>query len=227
MLHRLCGPPSIPLSFSLATVLPRRDAYRVSFGTAGLGTGHTKHPSFRARTTRVSNPVCSPSFRASASVVVQCAAFATGVPPDIYAFHRYTGNSTHLSHTQARQFRLQALRLSPEISQVTYRTAYAPFTPNNSEQRLPPSYYRGCWHEVSRGFFHRYRHYRPGRKEFTSQGTSSSTRRCCVRVSPIAQNSPLLPPVGVWTVFQFQCGRAPSQAGYRSSPWWAITPPTS
>ena len=25
------------------------------------------------------------------------AAFATGVPPDIYAFHRYTGNSTHLS----------------------------------------------------------------------------------------------------------------------------------
>ncbi len=74
--------------------------------------------------------------------------------------------------------------LSPEISLVTYRAAYAPFTPNNSEQRLPPSYYRGCWHEVSRGFFHRYRHNRPGRKEFTSQGTSSSTRRCCVRVSP-------------------------------------------
>ncbi len=117
--------------------------------------------------------------------------------------------------------------LSPEISQVTYRTAYALFTPNNSEQRLPPSYYRGCWHEVSRGFFHRYRHNLPGRKEFTSQGTSSSTRRCCVRVSPIAQNSPLLPPVGVWTVFQFQCGRAPSQAGYRSKPWWAVTPPTS
>ncbi len=67
-------------------------------------------------------------------------------------------------------------------------------TPNNSEQRLPPSYYRGCWHEVSRGFFHRYRHNRPGRKEFTSQGTSSSTRRCCVRVSPIAQNSPLCLP---------------------------------
>ncbi len=26
MLHRLCGPPSIPLSFNLATVLPRRNA---------------------------------------------------------------------------------------------------------------------------------------------------------------------------------------------------------
>ncbi len=30
MLHRLCGPPSIPLSFSLAAVLPRRDAQCVS-----------------------------------------------------------------------------------------------------------------------------------------------------------------------------------------------------
>src|SRR6202040_2926365 len=78
--------------------------------------------------------------------------------------------------------------LSPEISQVTCGTAYAPFTPN---------------------------------------GVSSSTLRRCVRVPPIAQNSPLLPPVGVWTVFQFKCGRAPSQAGYRSLPWWAITPPTS
>ncbi len=26
------------------------------------------------------------------------------------------------------------------------------FKPSYSEQRLPPSYYRGCWHEVSRGF---------------------------------------------------------------------------
>ena len=118
-------------------------------------------------------------------------------------------------------------KLSLEISHKTYKTAYAPFTPNNSEQRSPPSYYRGCWHEVSRGFFFRYRHYRPDRKEFTYRSTSSSTRRCCVRVSPIAQNSPLLPPVGVWTVFQFQCVRAPSQAGYRSQSWWAITPPTN
>ncbi len=47
----------------------------------------------RDRTTRVSNPVCSPRFRASTSVSVQQAAFAAGVPPDIYAFHRYTRNS--------------------------------------------------------------------------------------------------------------------------------------
>src|SRR3974377_1760345 len=121
--------------------------------------------------------------------------------------------------------------LSPEISHQTYQTAYAPFTPNNSEQRSPPPYYRGCWHGVSRGFFFRYRQtlagIRPCRKDFTHQDASSSTRRCCVRVSPIAQNSPLLPPVGVWTVFQFQCVRAPSQAGYRSSSWWPVTPPTN
>src|ERR1700716_3819114 len=37
MLHRLCGPPSIPLSFNLAAVLPRRCAYRVSCDTEELG----------------------------------------------------------------------------------------------------------------------------------------------------------------------------------------------
>ncbi len=30
-------------------------------------------------------------------------------------------------------------------------------TPNNSEQRLLPTYYRGCWHVVSRNFFCGYR----------------------------------------------------------------------
>ena len=33
MLHRLCGPPSIPLSFTLAGILPRRYTYHVCFGT--------------------------------------------------------------------------------------------------------------------------------------------------------------------------------------------------
>ena len=37
----------------------------------------------------------------------QLTAFATGVPPDIYEFHLYTGNSTTLSETLARQFRVQ------------------------------------------------------------------------------------------------------------------------
>ncbi len=43
-------------------------------------------------------------------------------------------------------------RLSPEISYLTCQSACARFTPNKSEQRSHPSYYRGCWHEVSRCF---------------------------------------------------------------------------
>src|SRR3954468_4060071 len=34
---------------------------------------------------------------------------------------------------------------------------YARFTPNDSGQRLLPTYYRGCWHVVSRSFLWRYR----------------------------------------------------------------------
>ena len=50
-------------------------------------------------------------------------------------------------------------RLSCGLSHQTYHSACARFTPNKSGQRLPPTYYRGCWHVVSRGFLVRYRHY--------------------------------------------------------------------
>ena len=108
------------------------------------------------------------------------------------------------------------LGLSPKIPHQTCTTTYAPFKPSDSEQRSPPLSYRGCWHRVSRGLFIGYRHYLPLQKEFTTRRPSSSTRRRCIRLSPIVQNSPLLPPVGVWTVSQFQCGRPTSQPGYPS-----------
>ncbi len=47
--------------------------------------------------------------------------------------------------------------LSQGISHLTCLTAYTPFTPSNSEQRLHPPYYRGCWHGVSRCFLWWYR----------------------------------------------------------------------
>ena len=49
-------------------------------------------------------------------------------------------------------------RLSRGLSHQTYSSACARFTPNKSGQRLPPTYYRGCWHVVSRGFLLGYRH---------------------------------------------------------------------
>ena len=104
--------------------------------------------------------------------------------------------------------------LSPYISPLTCNPACAPFTPSKSGQRSPPTYYRGCWHVVSRGLFCVYRQFLPHLKKFTIRKPSSFTRRCCVRVAPIAQYPPLLPPVGVWAVSQSQCGRSTSQFGY-------------
>ena len=114
--------------------------------------------------------------------------------------------------------------LSLALLSTTFFPACAPFTPNNSGQRLPPTYYRGCWHVVSRGLFPVYRQLpirliRRREKSFTSRSPSSLTRRRSIRVSPIVEYSPLLPPVGVWTVSQFHCGRSSSQTGYRSSAW--------
>ena len=48
-------------------------------------------------------------------------------------------------------------RLSRDLLHLTYQTAYTPFTPSNSGQRLLPPYYRGCWHGVSRSLLCGYR----------------------------------------------------------------------
>ena len=79
--------------------------------TLSLGPRHSvaegECSSFTVRTTRVSNPVRYPHFRASTSVTAQKAAFAIGVLRDIYAFHRYTTNSAFLYRTQETQYQLQ------------------------------------------------------------------------------------------------------------------------
>ncbi len=106
-------------------------------------------------------------------------------------------------------------RLSPGLSHSTKQAAYTRFTPNDSEQRSHPPYYRGCWHGVSRCLLKRYRQgngvlfpllIRPSPQCFTIRKPSSHTRRGWIRLSPIVQYSPLLPPVGVWAVSQSQCG---------------------
>ena len=56
----------------------------------------------------------------------------------------------------------------------------------------------------------------PWEKEFTLRRASSSTRDRWVTLAGIAQDSRLLPPVGVGPVSQCPSGRPPSQAGYPS-----------
>ena len=110
--------------------------------------------------------------------------------------------------------------LSGGLSPPMRPAACAPFTPSNSGQRSAPTSYRGCWHVVSRAFFRGYRHcLRPPEKRFTPRRASSRTRRCSVRLAPIAENSLLLPPVGVGAVSQSPCGWSSSQTSDRSSPW--------
>src|SRR5256885_14496915 len=48
-------------------------------------------------------------------------------------------------------------QLGQELSHSTFGTACARFTPSKSGQRSQPTYYRGCWHVVSRCLFLEYR----------------------------------------------------------------------
>ena len=68
----------------------------------------TQCTSLTVRTTRVSNPVCSPHLRTSASVICLKPAFAIGILPDIYRFHPYTWNSDFTSVTLVIQFSMQS-----------------------------------------------------------------------------------------------------------------------
>ena len=69
-------------------------------------------------------------------------------------------------------------KLSLYLSPPTDRSAYTPFTPSKSGQRLLPPYYRGCWHGVSRSFLWRYRQSAKGR--CSSLLTGFYTPRCFI-----------------------------------------------
>ena len=156
MLHRLCGSPSIPLSFNLAAVLPRWITYCVNSGTEGVSPPTPSNHRLRCglpgylilfaphafaphRQLSSSNPPSPLVF-----LLISTHFTATlGIPP----------TSTSLKTCSFKR----RYRLSRYISRLTCLPAYAPFTPSNSGQRLPPTYYRGCWHVVSRGFLLGYR----------------------------------------------------------------------
>ena len=202
------------MSFNLAIVLPRWDTYCVNCGTEGV-----RPPTPSIHRLRRGLPGYLILFAPHAFEPQR--QLLSSKPPSPLVFLLI---STHFTATLGIPLSSPTLELhsfdpltglSPALLRPTCDAACAPFTPNNSGQRLPPTYYRGCWHVVSRGLFVRYRHlFRPRQKKFTTRKPSSFTRRCWVRLAPIAQYSPLLPPVGVWAVSQSQCGRSTSQSGY-------------
>ena len=156
----MCGPPSIPLSFNLAVVLPRWITYCVNSGTEGVSpptpsnhrlrrglpgylilfAPHAFEPQRQLKPSRPPSPLVflliSTHFTAT-----------LGIPPASTSLKTCSFERDH--------------RLSRWIRHSTYKPAYAPFTPSNSGQRSLPTYYRGCWHVVSRSFLPRYRHLRP------------------------------------------------------------------
>ena len=108
-------------------------------------------------------------------------------------------------------------RLSRGLSHQTYQSACARFTPNKSGQRLPPTYYRGCWHVVSRGFLVKYRHW----VNSYSYPRSSLTTEL-YEPKPFFTHAALLHQTCV------HCGRFPTAASRRSLgrvsvPMWPIT----
>ncbi len=113
-------------------------------------------------------------------------------------------------------------RLSRELSHPTHKTACGPFTPSKSEQHLPPLYYRGCWHRVSRDFLLRYYqtrnvlsslHLLPQDRSLQPEGlrpprgVACSYFRTLTMISTAASRRSL-------GSSQSQCGRSPSQVGY-------------
>ena len=116
--------------------------------------------------------------------------------------------------------------LSPELSGRTCVPACAPFTPNDSGQRLPPTYYRGCWHVVSRGFLAGYRPCRspllplfPGNRALRPEGLLHSRGVAPSGFRPL--------PALLRQAFA-HCGRFPTAASRRSLgrvsvPMWPFT----
>ena len=180
---------------------------------------HPECAPFKVGTTRVSNPVCSPDFRASASVLFKESAFASGVLQDINAFHRYTLHSGPPSRTRAAQSRTHfpgwARRFHIRHTPPPTRPL-RPVNPNNARDLCITAAagtelaVASSWGTINSTGCSPVPPF-PPRQEFTTRGPPSSTQRRIVRLSPIANDPRLQPPVGVWAVSQSQWGWSSSQ----------------
>ena len=108
-------------------------------------------------------------------------------------------------------------RLSRGLSHQTYSSACARFTPNKSGQRLPPTYYRGCWHVVSRDFLVKYR-----------QRMNSYSHTCSSLTTELYEPKPFFTHAVLLHQACAHCGRFPTAASRRSMgrvsvPLWPIS----
>ena len=144
------------MSFNLAIVLPRWDTYCVNCGTQGVSP---RTPSIH----RLQRGLPGYLILFAPHAFAPQRQLTSSKPPSPLVFLLI---STHFTATLGIPLSSPTLELhsfgpltglSPALLRPTCDAACAPFTPNNSGQRLPPTYYRGCWHVVSRGLFVRYR----------------------------------------------------------------------
>ena len=129
------------------------------------------------------------------------AAFATGLPPDIHAFHCYSGIPP--SPLTRQTVSKAALWLSQDFtSDLSHRLRALLLS--NSEQRLPPLSYRGCWHRVSRGLSAGYHHYFPCKRSLQPEGF-------ILHAAPLHRLSPICAKFHcclLWSRTVLQCGRS-------------------
>ncbi len=87
------------------------------------------------------------------------------------------------------------LQLSCRLSPPTLSPTYTPFTPSNSGQRSDPTYYRGCWHVVSRSLFVGYGQSR------SKSGHSSPAKEVYILTDFILHAASLRQPFGRCAIF--------------------------
>ena len=163
---------------------------------------------FTARTTRVSNPVCSPSFRPSPSDPFSSDAFATGGPLEIIAFYRSLQNTSDASRSLEKQYLKHVVLLSATISPKTYLSGYGRFRPNKRDCHLWRRCYRGGWHPS----------YPPLIRQiiyiWQKPMQNMSTRSTLIALACSVKVSRLLHPVGLGSVSQYPSRGSRSHGPY-------------
>ncbi len=144
------------MSFNLAIVLPRWDTYCVNCGTQGVSP---RTPSIH----RLQRGLPGYLILFAPHAFAPHRQLSSSHPPSPLVFFLI---STHFTATQGIPMtspilKTNSFKCSSEVKPRDFTSdlsarLHALYT-SKSGQRLPPTYYRGCWHVVSRGLFSGYR----------------------------------------------------------------------